>query len=60
MDESPNAFTNISHVFAAVNPASQQNFIVAYYSKFFEYRTYDIAKRSYTAAYKRIDFKLGM
>ncbi len=24
-----------------------------------EYRTYDIAKRSYTATYRRIDFKLG-
>ncbi len=35
MDESSNAFTNISHVFAAVNPALQQNFITACCSKFF-------------------------
>ncbi len=26
-DESPNTFTSISHIFAAVNPALQQNFI---------------------------------
>ncbi len=34
-DESPNAFTTISHIFAAVNPSLQQNFIVAHCSKFF-------------------------
>ncbi len=33
-DESLNAFTNISQVFAAVNPTLQQNFIVAHCSKF--------------------------
>ncbi len=30
---SPNAFTNISHIFDVINSASQQNFIVARYSK---------------------------
>ncbi len=35
MDESPNAFTNISHIFAVVNPVLQQNFIAARCSKFF-------------------------
>ncbi len=34
-DESPNASTNISHIFAAVNNALQQNFIAARCSKFF-------------------------
>ncbi len=34
-DESPNAFTNIFHIFAAVSPTLQQNFIAARYSKFF-------------------------
>ncbi len=39
-DESPNAFTNISHVFAAVNPTLQQNFIAAR-SKFFSMVIYN-------------------
>ncbi len=34
-DESPNAFTNISHIFAAANPALQQNFIAAHCLKLF-------------------------
>ncbi len=34
-DESPNTFTNISHVFAAVNPTLHQNFIAAHSSNFF-------------------------
>ncbi len=34
-DESPNAFTNIFHIFAAVNLALLQNFIAACCSKFF-------------------------
>ncbi len=66
-DGSPNASTNISHIFAAVNPALQQNFITACCSEFSSmviyntsrYRTYNIAKHFYTAAYGRIDFKLG-
>ncbi len=40
-DESPNAFTNISHIFAAVNPALQQNFIAAHCSKFFSMVIYN-------------------
>ncbi len=57
VDESPNTFTNIFYVFTTVNPALQQNFIADRCSKFFSmviyntYETYDIAKRSYTAAY---------
>ncbi len=35
MDESPNAFTNIFHIFAAVNPALQQNFIAALVQNYF-------------------------
>ncbi len=59
-DESSNPFTNIFFVFTAINPALQQNFTAANCSKFFtmviyntstELETYDIAKRSYTAAY---------
>ncbi len=34
-DESPSTFTNIFHIFTAVNPASQQNFMAACYSKCF-------------------------
>ncbi len=40
-DESPNAFTNISHIFAAANPALQQNFIAAHCSKLFSMVTYN-------------------
>ncbi len=66
-DESPNAFTNVSYIFAAVNPALQQNFIAVRCSKCFSMVIYNtstkhtiFAKRSYTAAYRRIDFKLGI
>ncbi len=63
--ESPNTFTNISHIFAAVNPTLQQNFITARCSKFFSMIIYNTstkhtAKRSYTATYRQIDFKLDM
>ncbi len=40
-DESPNAFTNISHVLAAVNPALQQNFMAASCSQFFPVLIYN-------------------
>ncbi len=40
-DESPNAFTNIYHVFAAVNPTLQQNCIMARCSKFFSMVIYN-------------------
>ncbi len=39
--ESLNAFTNISHVFADVNSALQQNFIAARYSTFFSVVIYE-------------------
>ncbi len=40
-DESPNVFTNISHVFASVNFALQQHFIMARCSKFFSMVIYN-------------------
>ncbi len=59
-DESPNASTNIAHIFATVNP-TLQDFIAACCSKFFSiviynprYQTYDIAKRSYNGAYRLV------
>ncbi len=69
MNESLNAFTNISHIFATVNHAVQENVIPTDCSTFFSMliyntstkcQTYDIAKHFYTASYRRIDFKLGM
>ncbi len=41
MDELPNTFTKISCIFAAVNPALQQNFIAARCSKFFSMVTHN-------------------
>ncbi len=41
VDESSNAFTNISHIFGALNPALQQNFIVARCSKCFSIVIYN-------------------
>ncbi len=41
MDESPNSLTNILHIFAAINPALQQNFIAACCSKFFSVIIYN-------------------
>ncbi len=40
-EASLNPFTNISHIFAAVNLTLQQNFIVARWSKFFSIVIYD-------------------
>ncbi len=40
-DESPNTFTSVSHVFPAINPTLQQNFIAARCSKFFSIVIYN-------------------
>ncbi len=58
-NESPNAFTNISHIFAAINPALQQNFIAAHCSKLFSMVIYNTSIE-HSATYGRIDFKFSM
>ncbi len=44
-DELPNAFTDISYIFAAINLALQQNFIVTHCSKFFSIVIYNTSTK---------------